>query len=158
MFRELSRIKQKLTLNECEQILINSKRGVLSVNGENGFPYGVPINHFYNKEDKSIYFHCGKKGYRLDCIKSDKRACFCLTDGGVLSQNGWSYDFKSVVVFGEIEIIEDLEVVSDITKKLSQKFTNDNGYIEKEIKEYLKSTILLKLTPLHVCGKKVKEQ
>ena len=54
MFRELRRKKQELSAQECIEILINEKRGVLSVLGDDDYPYGVPLNHFYNKEDGCI--------------------------------------------------------------------------------------------------------
>ena len=47
MFREMMRKKQALSLEECKEILKTETRGVLSVMGENGYPYGMPMNHFY---------------------------------------------------------------------------------------------------------------
>ncbi len=60
MFRELTRSKQRLSCEECIQILKNEKRGVLSVIGDDGYPYGLPMNHFYNAKDGKLYFHSGK--------------------------------------------------------------------------------------------------
>ena len=60
MFRELVRIKQKLSMEECISILKKEKRGVLSVNGDGGYPYRMPMNHWYDEESGKIYFHCGK--------------------------------------------------------------------------------------------------
>ncbi len=40
MFRDITRKKQKITENECSDILIREKRGVLSVIGDDGYPYG----------------------------------------------------------------------------------------------------------------------
>ena len=42
MFREMLRKKQQLSDEECIGILKNELRGVLSVNGDDGYPYGVP--------------------------------------------------------------------------------------------------------------------
>lgn len=61
MYRELVRKEKQIPLLDCIEILKNEKRGVLSVNGDNGYPYGMPMNHFYNEENGKIYFHCGKK-------------------------------------------------------------------------------------------------
>ncbi|MBO5281107.1 MAG: pyridoxamine 5'-phosphate oxidase family protein, partial [Clostridia bacterium] len=82
MFRELTRKKQKLSSEECIHILISEKRGVLSVNGDNGYPYGSPINHYYNEDDGKIYFHCGKIGHRLDSLKNNNKVSFCVYDKG----------------------------------------------------------------------------
>lgn len=69
MFRELIRQNKKLSMEECIYVLKTEKRGVLSVNGDNDYPYGMPMNHWYNEEDGKIYFHCGNVGHRLDALK-----------------------------------------------------------------------------------------
>ena len=82
MFREVARKKQSLEMSQIVEILNNEKRGVLSVNGENGYPYGLPINYWYNKENGYIYFHSGKKGHKIDAINADNRVSFCIYDEG----------------------------------------------------------------------------
>ena len=46
MFRTVTRFKQALSDEECLEILKNEKRGVLSVLGDDGYPYGMPINYW----------------------------------------------------------------------------------------------------------------
>ena len=49
MFREMRRKKQQIPDNEAIAILENGKVGILAVNGDNGYPYTVPLNYmFYN--------------------------------------------------------------------------------------------------------------
>ena len=157
MFRDLTRKNNLLSFNECVEILIFEKRGVLSVIGDNDYPYGMPMNHYYNSDDECIYFHCGKAGHRIDSLKRCNKASFCVFDLGRKSTSDWALDIRSVVVFGRIDIIIDREIVSEITRKLSLKFTNNEKYIDDEIKAHIKNTVLLKLTPEHICGKLVHE-
>lgn len=157
MFRELLRKKQQLTDQECVEILKTETRGVLSVNGDDGYPYGMPMNHFYDEADGCIYFHCGKMGHRVDALKKNDKVSFCVYDRGYRNEGEWALNVKSVIVFGKIEMIDDPATVADITAKLSRKFTNDEEYIQKEIKSALSRTLLLRLTPIHTCGKKVNE-
>lgn len=158
MFREMIRKKQALTKEECESILDNERRGVLSVNGDDGYPYCMPLNHFYNREDGFIYFHQGRMGYRLDALKKDDKVCYCVCDKGSAIEGKWAQMVKSVVAFGRIEIIDDLEIVKEIARKLSYKFTSDEKYISDEIEKYAKATILLKLKIEHLSGKRVIEE
>lgn len=157
MFRELIRKNKKLSTEECIRILKNEKRGVLSVNGDNDYPYGMPMNHFYNEKDGKIYFHCGKTGHRLDSLKNSNKVSFCVFDGGYRNEGEWALNVKSVIVFGKIEISDDPELIADITAELSRKFTDDEEYIRKEIEQYARGTLLLIMTPEHVCGKGVQE-
>ncbi len=157
MFRELTRKKQELTHNQCIDLLKAEKRGVLSVVGDNGYPYGMPMNHWYNEADKKLYFHCGKVGHRLDSLQKDNKVSFCVYDNGYIKEGEWALNIKSVIVFGKIEVISAPEVVADITTKLSYKFTSDSGYIQNEVAQYTHKTLLLALTIEHICGKLVNE-
>ena len=158
MFRELTRINKKLSHEECVELLKNETRGVLSVLGDDDYPYGMPMNHWYNEEDGAIYFHCGKVGHRLDALRKHNKVSFCVYDKGYRNEGEWAWNVKSVIAFGKVAIIEDMDMIADITTKLSYKFTNDKEYIEKEIKQSGPNTLLLQLTPEHICGKLVKEE
>lgn len=157
MFRELARKNKKISMEECIEVLKSETRGVVSVLGDDDYPYGMPMNHFYNEEDGKIYFHCGKCGHRLDALKKHDKVSFCVFDQGYRNEGEWALNVKSIIVFGRMEIIDDPEAIADISRKLSYKFTQDEAYIEKEIKENLRATLLLALTPEHICGKLVNE-
>ena len=157
MFRELVRKNKQMPHEECIELLKTEKRGVVSVLGDNDYPYGTPMNHWYNEEDGCIYFHCGKGGHRTESLQKHDKVSFCVFNQGVREEGEWTYKVKSVIVFGKMEIIEDKETIIDITTKLSLKFTGDVEYIKKEIENHLHRTLLLKLTPEHICGKNVVE-
>ena len=157
MFRELVRKNKRISDAECIELLTKETRGNLSVNGDDGYPYGMPMNHFYNSEDGCIYFHCGKNGHRLDALKNSDKVSFCVCEQGFKEAEDWAYTVRSVIVFGRMQIVDDLTEVSRIARLLSYKFTQDEDYIQNEIRQYAKATLLLKLIPEHICGKKVKE-
>ena len=157
MFRELVRKNKQMSTEDCVEVLKKETRGVLSVLGDGDYPYGTPMNHWYNEEDGCVYFHCGKLGHRLDALKKHDKVSFCVYDQGYRREGEWAFNVKSVIIFGKIEIIDDLDQVIDITTKLSYKFTQDVEYIRKEIRVGAANTLLLKLVPDHMCGKLVNE-
>ncbi|MBQ8207674.1 MAG: pyridoxamine 5'-phosphate oxidase family protein [Clostridia bacterium] len=157
MFRELIRKNKQISENECISVLESETRGVLSVLGDDDYPYGMPINHWYNSEDGKIYFHCGKIGHRLDALKRHNKVSFCTYDKGYRDEGEWAWNVRSVIVFGKIEIIDDMDKIIDVTTKLSRKFTQDEEYIRDEIEKHAHKTLLLQLTPEHICGKLVTE-
>ena len=53
MFRPMRRWKQQLSDAECIAILEKEPRGILSVLGDDGYPYGIPMNHWYCEADGS---------------------------------------------------------------------------------------------------------
>lgn len=158
MFRNVTRIKQVLSNEECITILKTQLRGVLSVLGDDDYPYGMPLNHFYNDEDGKLYFHSGKSGYKVDAMLRHPKASFCVCDEGIRENGNWYLTFRSVIVFGKIEMIEDRETVYDIARKLSHKFTNDEAYIEHEVETSGPGTLMFALVPEHMTGKRVTER
>ena len=157
MFREMLRKKQQLPEEECIEILKNELRGVLSVIGDDDYPYGMPINHFYCEEDGNIYFHSGRKGHKIDAMKSHDKASFCVYDQGFRREGEWALNIRSVIVFGRIEFIEDKEKIYEIARRLSHKFTDDEEYIEHEIVRSGPGTLMFALVPEHMTGKLVNE-
>ena len=158
MFREMVRSKQQMPQEECIELLKSETRSVLSVLGDDDYPYGTPINHFYDDETGKIYFHIGnQRSHRTDAVKKHNKVSLCVFDQGWRKEGEWALNVKSVIVFGRIAIIEDKDTVADISRKLSYKFTQDSEYIEKEIRENLHRTILMELTPEHISGKFVNE-
>jgi len=158
MFRPIQRIRQQLTEEECLRILNEEKRGVLSVHGDDGYPYGMPLNHYYNEEDGKLYFHSGMTGHKIDAIVRNNKASFCVYDSGTMTENGWALRFNSVIVFGRIEIIDDRETVYDIARKLSYKFTSDEAHIRHEIEHSGPRTLMFALVPEYISGKTIKEE
>ena len=157
MFREMLRRKQQLTQEECIDILKHEVRGVLSVLGDDGYPYGMPLNHYYCEEDGKLYFHGGKIGHKIDALRRENKASFCVYDQGYQQEGEWFLRIRSVIVFGTVDFITDQEIIADISRRLSCKFTQDEQYIEDEIRHFGPGTLLLALTVEHMTGKLVKE-
>ena len=76
MFREMRRKKQLLALEESTAVLECGTSGVLAVLGDHGYPYAVPISYVY--DGAHIYFHCAKAGHKLDAVKRNQKASFCV--------------------------------------------------------------------------------
>ena len=157
MFREMRRFKQQITEEESREVLRNAKRGVLSLLGEDGYPYGLPINQWYCEEDGKLYFHGAKEGHKIEAIKNCDKASFCAYDEGYRKDGEWALNIKSVIAFGRISLVEDEEVARKICTNLVGKFIDDKEYLEKELKNALPRVQCLEMSIEHVTGKLVNE-
>ena len=157
MFREMLRKKQQLSQEECVRILREELRGVLSVLGDDDYPYGMPLNHYYCEQDGKLYFHSGKRGHKIDALKRHDKASFCVYDKGFRKDGEWALNIKSVIVFGRIEFITDRETIYRVSAELSRKFTDDEAYISHEIEHSGPGTAMFALIPEHMTGKIVNE-
>lgn len=160
MFRLMVRQRKQLPKEECINILRQQKRGVLSVNGDDGYPYATPINHYYNPEDGCLYFHTGKRteSHRTDSLLRSDKVCYCVTEQGTPIPGDWALEVRSVIVFGRVEMVHDVDRVTHICTAMSRQFTSDEKFIQHEINRFAKGTLLLKLTPEHISGKRVEEK
>ncbi|WP_082334353.1 pyridoxamine 5'-phosphate oxidase family protein [Selenomonas sp. GACV-9] len=157
MFRQMRRFKQQITNEECREVLKDTKRGVLSLLGEDGYPYGVPINHWYCVEDGKLYFHGAKTGHKLEAIKKCDKASFCAYDEGYRKEGEWALNIKSVIVFGRISLVSDEALSRKICTHLVGKFTDDEEYLQKELKNALSRVQCLEMSIEHMTGKLVNE-
>ena len=157
MFRKMRRFKQQLETQECMEILKNQPRGVLSVIGDDGYPYGIPMNHWYCEEDGRLYFHGAKEGHKLDAVSACDKVSYCVYDEGYRKDGEWALNIRSVVVFGRMSVVRDEEKVRTICSNLCRKFTDDQEYLERELKDNLSRVCCLELTPEHMTGKLVNE-
>ncbi len=153
----MRRFKQQISADECAAVLKNETRGVLSLLGDDGYPYGIPMNHYYCEEDGKLYFHGAKQGHKIDSLKRCDKVCYTVYDKGYRREGEWSLNVKSVVVFGRISLVENEEKAIDICTKLCRKFTDDEDYLRRELENALPRVQCLELTPEHITGKLVNE-
>lgn len=157
MFREMVRKKQQLSKEDCIHLLKAEPRGVLSLLGDDGYPYGLPIDHWFNEADGCLYFHSGKEGHKVDAMHACPKASFCVYDQGYREEGDWALHIKSVIVFGRIEFVASQEAAIALTRQLSLKYTGDLAYIEEEIRRYGHEVLCFRLVPEHISGKITKE-
>lgn len=157
MFREMRRFKQALSHEDCVALLQTETRGVLSMLGDDGYPYGIPMNFWYCPEDGRLYFHGSKQGHKIDAIAKCDKVSFCVHDQGYREEGDWAWNVKSVVIFGRMAAVEDYDHAMEAARQLGKRYTTDNAYIEREVRVSGPNVRILCLTPEHMTGKLVKE-
>lgn len=156
MFRKMRRQKQELSKEECIDILVNEPRGVLALMGDYDYPYALPMSHVY--VDGKIYFHGAMKGHKNDAVAKNDKVSYCVMDKGVKNDDGWSYTFKSVIVFGKIRFLTDKNEKIDKLTYLGDKFFPTHEETVNEISRLLDRTEVFEITIEHMSGKIVQEK
>ncbi|REJ79437.1 MAG: pyridoxamine 5'-phosphate oxidase family protein [Acidobacteria bacterium] len=104
----------KLTSDEAREILAAKHFAHLGCVLDDGTPYVVPVNYFF--EDGSIYIH-SLEGKKLDALRNNRSACVQVED--IRSPFKW----KSAIAFGEFEEIEEPAKRARIVKQLLRHFS-----------------------------------
>ena len=155
-FRPLRRFKQAATPQECEELLSSAKRGILAVHGENGYPYGLPVNYLYL--DGKIYFHCAKAGHKLDAIRSNDRVCFTVLSEPVKNPGEWWNCFTSVICFGRISEVSDEQEKGRLLRLIGAKYFPEGYDIESDMAKNAGNALILEIQIDHLSGKHVREK
>lgn len=153
----MRRFKQEISNEECIELLTNEKRGVLSVIGDDGYPYGIPLNLFYDKEKNCIYFHGAKEGHKIDAIKSNNKVSYCVFEKGEQKVGHWSLNVRSVIIFGKATFVTDLDECKKIASDIWWKFGTDKNELEEELKKSLSRVLCIRVDIEHIIGKLINE-
>ena len=154
-FRAMRRFRQQLSQDECEAILTKTYRGFLSVNGEMGYPYTVPMNFVY--DNGHIYFHSALEGHKIDAVRSSPEACFTVIDEPVKEENDWWFHVRSVICFGKVSIIENEDERTARLRQLGEKYFPEEYDLNADLIKNGPRVTVLDFRIEHVTGKKVKE-
>ncbi|MEI0486937.1 pyridoxamine 5'-phosphate oxidase family protein [Brachyspira intermedia] len=131
MFREMRRKKQLLSNEETIAILEKCTSGVLAILGDDNYPYAVPLSYAYY--DNRIVFHSARNGYKLDAIRNNNKASFCVIEKDDIKPEEYTTYYRSVIAFGKVFIIEDEDKKREAIEKLSIKY---HPYDKKENRDY----------------------
>ena len=105
MFRPMRRSAQALGVDACREVLSRGTSGVLALLGDGGWPYAVPMSYAFDGE--KLYFHCAREGHKLDAIRREARASFCVVDRDEVVPEEYTTYFRSVIAFGRVRVVED---------------------------------------------------
>lgn len=157
MFREMRRIKQQISSEECKEILENEKRCVVSFIGDEDYPYAIPMNYYYDREKDSIYLHSAKEGYKIDAIKRSNKICFVTWNKGFKDEGEWSWNVTSVVVSGKANLLENNGESVEILRKLGNKYYPTKEELEDVVSRYKDKVQMIKIDIENMTGKIVNE-
>ena len=78
MFRPLRRKSNAISDRDAREVLLHGRRGILAVNGDDGYPLALPGNYVFDADANRIYFHGAKAGHKVDSLRRDDRVCFTV--------------------------------------------------------------------------------
>lgn len=158
MFRPIRRKKKEMDLDAAKELLQCSRRGVLAVNGDDGYPYAIPINYFYDSNAGKIYFHGARAGHKVDALKASDKVCFTVYGNETVKEEAWAPFVQSTVVFGRCHLVEKGAEATEILKKLVAKYYPNEQLIDEEIERSGKAVQLFEIEIEHISGKEIQEK
>lgn len=158
MFRPMRRAARAISDEAAKKLLVESRRGVLAVNGDEGYPFAIPVNYFYEEAQGKIYFHGAKAGQKVDALKKSDKVCFTVYGNEHLEPGEWAPYVQSTVVFGRCHLIEDAALTEAKVRELAAKYYPGPEEIEAEIAKAIKGVQLYEIEIEHLTGKQIQEK
>lgn len=157
MFREIRKKKNQISEDAAKRLLNTERRGIIAINGDNGYPYAVPINYLYSESENKIYFHGAKKGYKVDLLKMCDKICFTVYGNETVKEEEWAPYLRSVVIFGKCTLIENRDRAIELVRKFAKKYYPDEITVEKEVLDSGNNVQMFEIEIEHLTGKEIKE-
>ena len=151
MFRKMRRAEKETSVEVAEKMLYEGEYGIMSVVGDGGYAYGVPLNYAFM--NGIIYFHCAGEGHKYDAIQQNPCVSFTVVGKTEIDRAEFTTRYESVIAFGKAKSIEGPEKISalkELIKKYSPDFIEEgNKYVEGSSGK----TTVIGITVEHITGK-----
>ena len=158
MFREMRRKKNEISIDMAKQLLASSRRGVLAMNGDGGYPYAIPVNYLYDDEAQRIYFHGAKTGHKVDALRACDKVCFTVYGNETVRTESWAPFMQSVVVFGRCHLMDAGSEEAQRLKQFAMKYYPSEQLVDEEIAHAGKAVQVFEIEIEHMSGKKIQER
>lgn len=158
MFRPIRKKKNEISTDKAKELLRCSRRGVLAVNGDNGYPYAIPVNYLYDENAQKIIFHGAKAGHKADSLKACDKVCFTVYGNETVKEEVWAPYVQSAVVFGRCHLIENRETAIELLKRFAMKYYPSEDMVVDALAASAGAVQMFQIEIEHISGKEVQER
>ena len=158
LFRAIRKKKNEISIDAAKDLIRSSRRGVLAVNGDEGYPYAIPINYLYDEENNRIIFHGAKAGHKVDSLKKNDKICFTVYGNETIKEESWAPYLQSVVIFGKCRLVENKDDTISMLNKFALKYYPNVEMVNKEIEFSGRGVQMFEIEIEHMSGKEVQER
>ena len=107
---------------EATELLRKGEYGIMSMTGKDSEPYGIPVNFAWDGAC-SIYIHCAPEGRKLECLRNDPRASFCIVGHTNVVSSKFTTGYESIVLDCQAHTGLDTEERKHALQLLLQKYS-----------------------------------
>lgn len=156
MFRTMRRSKQQLSQQDAIAILMEGTAGVLALAGDEGYPYAVPVSYVY--QDNRIYVHSGIEGHKVESIRRNDKASFCVIEQDLVVPEELTTYYRSVIAFGRIHVLSEEREKRAALEIIGERFHPGHSEVYRaSIERSWDRTSAIVLDIEHLTGKVSKE-
>lgn len=114
------------------EIIRNSKICFIGINTKDPYPYVLPFN--FGTDGDFIYLHSGSMGKKIDCLRANPQVCITFSNSEQLAHQDPNVAcshfmrYKSAIVFGEVEFIDDFDKKKEALSIIMKHYTGRDDF------------------------------
>jgi len=119
-------------------------------------PYIVTMNYGYDPARNALYFHCAKEGLKMDFVSQNPTVCGTAIEDRGYVQGECAHAFRSVVFWGELRRVEDLEEKKHAMQVMLEHLEHDPDRVRRnqlKTDEAYERVAILRLDMHEISGK-----
>lgn len=126
------RSRNNLNQFEIDNIIADCEALTLSMVDENGMPYAVPMN--FACSDGYVYMHGAPIGKKMSILQKNPNVIMSFFTGLVLMKVNedvacsYGMKYKSALLYGKVEFIEDFELKKEYLNRVMEKYTGRSNF------------------------------
>ena len=147
--------REIISEGEINDILQNGKYVVISMCRDNE-PYIVTLSYGFDAKERSLYVHCAPNGLKVDFFKTNNRICATIIEDGGYVADECAHNYKTIVFWGDIFFLNDLEDKKHGMTILLNHLENDNKVIQEKLLKsdnYYSNMEVLRIDIKHIHAK-----
>jgi len=127
----MRRADRAMTQEQMLQLLERGFAGRLATVSDDGYPYCVPLLFIW--ADDQVFLHgTSARGHLQSNVRREPRVCFEIDEPGEVFDYGRfecdsGLSFRSVILFGQIQIAEDIATKQRFCERLMEKYGKPNS-------------------------------
>lgn len=152
MNREMYKKERQVSEERVKEMLLSSTEGTLSMHGDDGYPYSLPMNYIYLND--AIYMHTANRGYKIDALRQNSKVGFSVIARSQIAPELYTTKYESVVATGDVEFVDDPQERLLVMETFVDRFSpglQEGG--QKFIKAAIDRTAIIKINIREMKGK-----
>ena len=125
MNREMRKKERQASQQAVKEMLLRGTEGTLSMHGDDGYPYGLPVNYIYFHD--AIYIHTLNQGYKIDALKANPKVCFSIIVRSEIIPRLYTARYESIVATGDAEFVE-----NESERKQAMEALSRSGFVKSK--------------------------
>jgi nitroimidazol reductase NimA-like FMN-containing flavoprotein (pyridoxamine 5'-phosphate oxidase superfamily) len=146
---------KEITDQEIMKKILKTTKYVTLAFSKNDQPYLATLSHGYDETKNCIYFHCAKKGKKLDYIKTNNNVWGqAMLDCGFRAEE-CDHHYATVHFKGNVTLLDKIEEKSEAMQCMIRQLNKQAGQLKLKLETgKLQNTVLGRIDIEYMTGKK----